>query len=330
MFDFSAESTALFTALDPLVSVMALAFMGRSSVGKSLMAALTAQNYAVAGVFRIRVNPTNAAETQGIDAILMVQDDGRSGLLLLDTAGSDLGVTPLQTHLISTFALSVATSLVYFVDGELQDDEITRLAVSITMTNQIQGLITPPVAAPSKPRLTVAYSQVSSTRRFTVPAVEHTINRLTPLKGTICAARSIVNEQFPLAEINAVVVPLVEPALEGGTSLPAAEVLSRPGVEAALKPTAQALQTAPAAPAWVGRDLVQRLRQVMAAVTSAQGRKVMALSASSVDTFHSVALNKLVAEQRALEVAFLTAWERQQVGPGTAVSGRHGALSVSP
>jgi hypothetical protein len=319
MFDFSTESAELFEILNPLVNVGVIAFMGRSSIGKTLMAALTAQTYSVAGVFRLRVNPSNAAETQGIDVILMVQDDGRTGLLLLDTAGSDLGVTPLQTHVISTFALSVATSLVYYVDGELQDDEITRLAVSINISSQIQGLISPPVAA-TQPRLTIAYSQVSSTRRFAESAVEHTIRRLTPPAGiAACPARSIIAAQFPLTEIGALVVPLVESALEGDASLPAAVVLERPGVRAVLIPIAQALLAAPVAPAWTGENLAQRLRQVMAATTSAPGMQVLALSTSSIDIFHVYTLSKLVTEQRALEVAFLAAWERQQDGAGTAV-----------
>jgi hypothetical protein len=57
----------------------------------------------------------------------------------------------------------------------------------------------------------------------------------------------------------------------------------------------------------------------MAATTSTPGRQVLALSASSVDTFHAYALSNLVTQQRAQEVASLSTWDRQQNGAGVEV-----------
>jgi hypothetical protein len=312
MFEFSPESIQFFTALRGVAIIdMVLVFMGRSSIGKSLMSELVAETYSTVASCHFRVNPTGAAETQGIDARLMIHADGLSGAIVIDTAGSDLGVSALQTNVLSTIALLVANSIVYFVDGELHNDEITRLAVGCSMANQVQAMLPAYMSAQPMPRLTVAFSQVTCTRPFQhrESPIEHTIARLTPAQGAHCPGRAIITAQFPLEEINAVVVPRVESALEGNRSLPAVDVLGREDVRAQLAPVARALLDAPTGMAWTGSDLADRFLQVMEAVTRRTGAALMQQSASSVDTLHTCYLTRTIARERSAEVAFLADWE---------------------
>jgi hypothetical protein len=319
-FTLSPESTAFFTALSELSSVVVRPAVGRSRLGKSLMVELMAQTHGRMQTCHLRVNPSSAAETHGIDAILLIDQSLQSGLLLLDTAGSDVMMTAIQTNILFVLALSIATSLTFFVDGELEEEEIVRLASSLNMAQQVVAMLPNEQSLP-KQGLTVAYSSNSGTCHFEhrESASVHTTARLSTSAGVRCACRLIIQEAFAEMGIQGLVVPCVEAAIAGGAedagsgSVPAAEVLNRPTVRETLLPTAQALLSTHSGPAWNGAEVVQRIQQIMTVLNTAEGREVVSRSSSNVDALHGSLLAIEITKQRALLVKELNDWDLEHL-----------------
>jgi hypothetical protein len=318
IFRFSEESKELFAALEKLETVgCVMALIGRSSTGKTLIAELLVGEYSKVWTSRLSVNPTCAAETMGIDAVLMTRHDGQGSMLILDTAGTDLAATELQSKITTFIALSVATSVVFFVDGELHNEEMRFLANSCRLQQDIfrsaPSLEPPIMPSPNtRGRLTVAYSYVSGARSFSSreTPLEHTRQRLTmrasPAVDSKSGARGNINKDcvtitaaYPLDQIGAVSIPIAEEALFGSAALYAAKVLERTAVAHTLKPVADALLSVPAGqPALTGTELVSQLRGALAAVTSLQVRALL-------DPVH---ITKLIDESREDAMAFLDDW----------------------
>jgi hypothetical protein len=322
IYKFSEESKELFAALKMLPAVdCVMALIGRSSTGKTLIAELLAHEYSHVWTSQLTVNPTGAAETKGIDAVLMARNDGTGSMLILDTAGTDLAATPLQSRVTTFVALSVATSVVFFADGDLQSDELRFLAGSCALEQDLHNyapllkLKSPIVLRQnSGRRLTVAYSQVSHGRSFDhrESPLEHTLRRLTARPPTEAEMKrdaenvykhcALITTTYPLDQIGAVSIPVAEEALIGYTALSAANVLERAGVIETLRPVADALLAVPSAQAQSGGDIVTQLQSALAAVTSHHTRAFL-------DRMH---IAKLIEESRDAAMAFLDDWVHRQ------------------
>ena len=228
----------------------------------------------------------------------------------------------VQTNILFVLALSIATSVIFFVDGELAEDDVVRLASSLNMAQQIVAMLPANINKMPNQSLTVAYSSNSGTCHFAhrETATVHTASRLSTEAGVRCACRVIIQEAFAALGIQGLVVPLVEVAVEGGSgdvgsgSLPAADVLNRPTVRETLLSTAQALLSAPSGPAWSGVDLVDRIKRVMAAMDTDAGKELISRSPSSVDALHGSLLAIEITKQRTLLVKELTDWDLQHTG----------------
>jgi hypothetical protein len=321
-YKFSEESKELLAALKALPAVdCVIALVGRSSTGKTLIAELLVHEFSGVRTSQLTVNPSGAAETKGINAVLMTRNDGKGSMLVLDTAGTDLAATPLQCRITTFLALSVATTVVFFVDGDLQNDELRFLAKSCELERDLLSYVpllklkTPIVLRPNnRRRLVVAYAQVSRALRFErrESAVEHTRRMLTARPPTEAESTrdadsvpkhcALVAAAYPLDQIGAVSIPVAEEALVGSTSLPAANVLERPGVVDTLRPVADTLLTGSLDAIQTGADVAMQLQNALAAVTSQHTRALL-------DSMH---ISRMIEESREASMAFLDDWTHRQ------------------
>lgn len=276
------------------------------------------------------VNSYTRAQTEGIDLICSIRPADGSALLILDSAGYDLDVAPRDSNFLSALCLILADATVLFVGGQLLEDDISRLASFVALTDQ--ALLTDglPHHVERRPGgdLTVLYSPVASGRPIdaSVDGTQYTRGRFSVASGVRSAGRQIIQDNFGVGGIRGLSIPHVEEALspEGGNpdgSILAKKVLARPGVRERLSGVTTFLLASPTLhrPPRSGTMVVETLRNAFALLSSPQVLSLLDTPSSDANNLVIACIVKLVSRERSSIVKFLATSEQRTVTADTTV-----------
>jgi ubiquitin-large subunit ribosomal protein L40e len=301
VLSLSSQWLSIASEIGHLVEITVKAIMGKARLGKTTMTeAMVQQLTGGAATAKLKVNSTVNAQTDLIDAVYMNLGNGK-GLLLLDLAGTDVGISAQQSNQLATVALSIATSVALFVDGSLHDDDVSRIALFSQICNGVL-LSKPGLAPPSGSSLRVVYSGVSGGRGTSAQgASEHTTARLDVASDSV---KQMLRSRFPLELIDGLACREAVEAFCGEDDHPetgvnlASVVLARPGVLDALAPTAAALLGAPNAPAWSGKRLLSALDDVLDALQQPSNKMLLDMGISDANAIIQGLMSLFIFQQR--------------------------------
>ena len=305
LLSLSNKWLALKTLIASLMGITVMAIMGKARMGKTAMTeAMVQQLTGGEATSYLKVNSTVNAQTDLIDAVFINFGNGQ-GTLFLDLAGTDVCIAAQQSNMIATVALSIATSVAFFVDGALHEDDISRIALFSQICNGV-AISKPGLVPPAGASLRFVYSSVSGGRGTSAQgATMHTIELLNAANDS---TKQMLWSRFASERIDGLACREAVEAFCGEDDDPetgvnfASVVLARPGVRDTLAPTAAALLSAPNAPAWSGERLFSALHDVIDAMKQPANKVLLDIGISDANAIVQGLMSGYIFQQREAEL----------------------------